>query len=49
VLLGPPGTGKTHTVLSTWLVPALREGVAPWEILSCSFTRSAAIVLRERP
>ncbi len=48
VLLGPPGTGKTTAIVRSWLLPALRAGVAPEAVLSCSFTRSAAGELRDR-
>lgn len=42
VLIGPPGTGKTRSLLHTWLLPALRRGVRPSNILACSFTKAAA-------
>jgi len=46
-LAGPPGTGKTTAVLDSWLCPALKE-VEPINILACSFSKSAALVLRNR-
>ena len=42
VLFGPPGTGKTRSALDGWIVPALRSGVGPGEILATSFTNAAA-------
>lgn len=48
VLFGPPGTGKTHKALEGWIVPALRAGVAPGEILATSFTNAAADELGSR-
>lgn len=48
LILGPPGTGKTRNVLSSFIEPALALGIAPESILSCSFTRAAARELRER-
>lgn len=46
-LIGPPGTGKTTAVITSWLTPALAE-CDPKEILACSFTRAAAGEMRER-
>jgi len=48
LILGPPGTGKTRNVLEAFIQPALKLGVAPFCILSCSFTRAAARELRDR-
>lgn len=48
VLIGPPGTGKTRSVLQTWLLPALRAGVPPHKILACSFTNDAADEISSR-
>ncbi|MCW8138640.1 MAG: ATP-dependent helicase [Planctomycetota bacterium] len=48
VLLGPPGTGKTYSVLETWLVPALAAGVRREEVLACSFSVAAATEISER-
>ena len=48
VLIGPPGTGKTRAVLTSWLQPALSAGVAPASILGCSFTTAAANEMRTR-
>ena len=48
VLVGPPGTGKTRSLLDHWLLPALRSGVQPEQILACSFSRAAAQELRDR-
>lgn len=47
VLVGPPGTGKTRSVLQAWLVPAVTAGPCR-EVLGCSFTRAAAREMRER-
>jgi DNA helicase-2/ATP-dependent DNA helicase PcrA len=47
VVLGPPGTGKSTAALRDLALPALRA-TSPSEVLACSFTRSAAGVLRER-
>jgi len=47
VLVGPPGTGKTRAVLTSWILPALAE-LDPDKIIACSFTKAAAIELRER-
>lgn len=48
LLFGPPGTGKTRAALDCFLLPALESGIELGSILSCSFTRAAAIELRER-
>lgn len=47
VLVGPPGTGKTTKCLSAWLLPAL-ERWNPSRVLACSFTRAAAVEMRNR-
>lgn len=46
-LIGPPGTGKTTAVMTAWLIPALAE-VAPRDVLACSFTKAAAVEMRDR-
>lgn len=45
LLVGPPGTGKTRSVLETYVWPALRDGQ---RVLATSFTRAAAMELRAR-
>ena len=45
LLIGPPGTGKTRSILTTYAWPALRRGDA---LLATSYTRAAAGELRER-
>jgi len=40
LILGPPGCGKTHTLMGV-VQEALSRGVAPWEIGFLSFTRKA--------
>jgi len=44
---GPPGTGKTQKLISI-CEDLIAKGVMPWEIIFCSFTRSAAKVARDR-
>ena len=48
VIFGPPGTGKTRAALDGWIVPALRSGCTPGEILACSYTNAAADELSAR-
>lgn len=48
LIFGPPGTGKTRTMLDAFIVPALEDGVLPERILACSFSRAAAGELRSR-
>lgn len=45
LLVGPPGTGKTRSVLESYVWPALRDGQ---RVLATSFTRAAAMELRAR-
>lgn len=47
VIFGPPGTGKTTTLLNT-LETELHAGVPPARIAFCSFTRKAANEARQR-
>lgn len=47
VLVGPPGTGKTRAVLEHFLLPAV-ERWPVGTVLGCSFTRAAAVEMRER-
>lgn len=44
-LVGPPGTGKTRSVLETYILPLLRDGAS---VLATSYTRAAASELRDR-
>lgn len=48
VLVGPPGTGKTRSAMTAWLVPALSAGVSPRDVLACSFTNAAADEIVDR-
>lgn len=48
LLLGPPGTGKSTRAADGWIVPALADGVAPDQILACSFTNAASKTLADR-
>lgn len=45
LLIGPPGTGKTRTILEHYAIPAIRRGEA---VLVTSYTVAAASVLRDR-
>jgi len=45
LIVGPPGTGKTTKVLSSYVLPALAAGQ---RVLACSFSRAAAGELRSR-
>lgn len=45
LIVGPPGTGKTRAVLESYVWPALEAGDS---VLACSFSRAAAMELRDR-
>jgi superfamily I DNA/RNA helicase len=45
LIVGPPGTGKTHLVLTTYVWPVIESGGS---VLATSYTRAAAGELRER-
>lgn len=45
LLVGPPGTGKTHNVLTRYVWPAIEGGAV---VLATSYTRAAAEELRKR-
>lgn len=47
LILGPPGCGKTHTLMQI-VNDALSRGVRPWEIGFLSFTRKAVHEARDR-
>lgn len=47
LILGPPGCGKTHTLMGI-VREALASGVSPWEIGFLSFTRKAVNEASER-
>jgi superfamily I DNA/RNA helicase len=47
ILLGPPGTGKTHAAVEHFVLPALAPTLESM-VLACSFTRAAAEELRGR-
>jgi len=48
VLVGPPGTGKTRSVLTSWLEPAVSAGLRAEDVLGCSYTTAAANEMRSR-
>jgi len=46
---GPPGTGKSYTLIHSFLKPCISDStISTEEVLSCSFTKAAAKVLKER-
>lgn len=47
VLIGPPGCGKTSSVLNSWLIPSLAD-LGSNDVLACSFTKDAAGEMRDR-
>lgn len=47
MLLGPPGTGKTRSILDAWALPALKDH-PPGAVLVCTFSKDAAKVLLGR-
>jgi superfamily I DNA/RNA helicase len=47
IFLGPPGTGKTTTLLHT-VEKLIDEGIHPTQIAFCSFTKKAAMEAKER-
>lgn len=47
LILGPPGCGKTHTLMNV-VRDALARGISPWQIGFLSFTRKAVTEAAER-
>jgi len=47
LILGPPGCGKTHTLMQI-VNDALSRGIRPWEIGFLSFTRKAVNEAKDR-
>ena len=47
IILGPPGTGKTTTLLNT-VDEAIESGIPPERIAYLAFTRKAAYEAQER-
>jgi superfamily I DNA/RNA helicase len=47
LLIGSPGCGKTHSILESFVLPALVDH-RPSKILACTFARDAARELRDR-
>lgn len=45
ILVGPPGVGKTHNVMHSWLVPATSAGA---RVLATTFTKAGALEMRTR-
>lgn len=45
ILVGPPGVGKTYSIMHRWLVPAVRSGAS---VLATSFTKASAGEMRDR-
>lgn len=45
ILVGPPGVGKTHNVMHSWLVPATTAGA---RVLATTFTKAGATEMRTR-
>lgn len=45
LIVGPPGTGKTRTVLTHYVLPVIADGGT---VLATSYTRAAAAELRQR-
>ena len=48
IVIGPPGTGKTHAALKSFVFPALEQGIDHSRIGVFSFSVAAASELRER-
>ena len=47
-IFGPPGTGKTHTLIERVLKKHLNKGVSPHDIAFISFTNKAVNTARDR-
>jgi DNA helicase-2/ATP-dependent DNA helicase PcrA len=47
-VLAPPGSGKTKTLTTRVAFHIAHEGLKPWNIIVCTFTRKAATEMQER-
>jgi DNA helicase-2/ATP-dependent DNA helicase PcrA len=47
-VLAPPGSGKTKTLTTRVAYHIAHEGLKPWNMIVCTFTRKAATEMQER-